>query len=167
MSGISSLDRSGPATFELALARLRAAEVEVATADPTDRGGSGDVVVSSLLHGEPWDIPTVSAVCARMAEGAGSGRLLFLEPTASSGWRALIQRSSGFGLLLDRGLGRRLGGGHHFDRDVPEEIRAAGFMINTLDRFSLGPLGIGTYVYGEATPDRRTSGLSPENRSRL
>jgi len=69
-----------------------------------------------------------------------NGVLVFLEPTAGLGLRRAGQR------LGRPWFERRLG--HHFERDVPAELRAAGFIVTTQVRFRHGL--VGDYVRGEA-----------------
>jgi hypothetical protein len=68
--------------------------------------------------------------------------LYFLEPTADLGWRRMVH-------TVGRPLWRaRLG--HDFSADVPAALRAAGLLVGTTDRFSLGPAGVRSYVWGRA-----------------
>lgn len=85
------------------------------------------------------DVSSLEALADGLAPG---GTLLFLEPTADLGWRSVLHR---FGSRL-----WRLRYGHHFETDVPAQLRAAGFVVTTTDRFGLGPRGIRSYVWGEA-----------------
>ena len=71
----------------------------------------------------------------------GSHRLLAVEPVAGIGWRRLVQG------VLTPWWRRRLG--HHFNRDLPIELRAAGFTVDQIDRFTAGPLGLQSYAYIE------------------
>ncbi len=59
--------------------------------------------------------------------------LVFLEPTADIGWRHQVHRLS-----------------RVFRRDIPAALRAAGLTVSTVDRFSIGPAGIRSYVWGQA-----------------
>lgn len=98
-----------------------------------------------MLWSPAWDRAELEALRQRM-EAAGGGRhLIFVEPVSALGWRRLAQR------VLGRRWRRRLG--HSFERDVPAELRAAGFVLTTIDRFALGPGSVRTYAYGEAVPD--------------
>lgn len=68
--------------------------------------------------------------------------LLFLEPTADLGWRAGLHR-----------VGRRLFRlflRHDFAADVPAQLREAGLVVTTTDRFGIGWRGLRSYVWGEA-----------------
>ena len=103
---------------------------------------AGDLVARLVLWSPRWDMDALRDLCRRVDEGPDGRRLIFVEPLSATGWRRVVQRAmSGYWV-------RRLG--HNFDRDLPVDLRHAGFMINTLDRFSLGPLGLWTYAYGEA-----------------
>lgn len=68
--------------------------------------------------------------------------LLFLEPTADLGWRSGLHRS---GRLLWRLFLR-----HDFSADVPAQLREAGLVVTTTDRFGVGWRGLRSYVWGEA-----------------
>lgn len=68
--------------------------------------------------------------------------LVFLEPTAEIGWRRTVQR-------VGRPLWRRLSG-HHFDTDVPEDLRRAGLQVTDLNRFGVGPAELRSYALGRA-----------------
>jgi hypothetical protein len=68
--------------------------------------------------------------------------LLFVEPTADLGWRAALHR---FGRRLWRLFLR-----HDFEADVPAQLREAGLVVTTTDRFGLGWRGLRSYVWGEA-----------------
>ncbi len=98
----------------------------------------GDLVATSVLWSPSWD----QRALARLYAGLGERRLVFVEPTAGLGWRRVVQR------LLSPLWSRRLS--HTFDRDVVGELREAGFVIITLDRFALGAGGLRTYAFGEA-----------------
>ena len=86
-----------------------------------------------------WDGPTLRALAELLGPDTA---LVFLEPTADLGWRRAVHR---VGRVPARLLLR-----HHFERDVPAELRAAGLVVSTADRFPLGPAGLGSYVWGQA-----------------
>ena len=92
-----------------------------------------------------------------MRKRLGSGRLIAVEPVAGLGVHRGIQ------WILTLWWRRRLG--HHFNRDLPMELRAAGFTTETVDRFTVGRLSVRTYAYMELTAagartesDRRACG---------
>lgn len=102
----------------------------------------GDVVARLVLWSPGWDAEALRQLRAQLASGPPNRRLIFVEPVPDIGWRRRLQR-----------LGRRLWRtrlGYSFERDLPAELRTAGFTIDTLDRFSIGRLGLRTYAYGEA-----------------
>lgn len=92
------------------------------------RAGTGLIVGSDL---ELWRWPPVSLRRLSEALRERRGLLVFLEPTADWGWRRPVQL-----------LGRR------YRRDIPADLRAAGFSVTTQVRLRHGV--IGTYVRGEA-----------------
>jgi hypothetical protein len=46
----------------------------------------------------------------------------------------------------------RLRRGHTFNRDLPADLRRAGFALTEIDRFAAGAAGIRTYASGRAVP---------------
>lgn len=99
-------------------------------ADTDAISGSGTgVVVASDLRLWRWpeaSLPRLSAVLRER-----DGLLVFIEPTAGLGWRRALQLA-----------------GKRYRRDLPAELRAAGFTVTTQVRLWNGPYG--TYVRGEA-----------------
>jgi hypothetical protein len=137
-----------PTDLGTARARLR----DLATAAAVGGG-----TVAHLQAGARPDIPDRAGVVVAdmvlwQAGGADlralsawlgpDGVLVFLEPTAELGWRRLAHR-------LTRGLCRRFTG-HDFERDLPASLRSAGLEVTELDRFGIGPLGLGSYALGRA-----------------
>lgn len=100
--------------------------------------GDAPVLARCVLWSPAWDRAALTELHRRL----NGNRLIFVEPTAGLGRRRLAQRA-GRRLWLRRH-------GHDYERDVPAELRSAGFMINTLDRFAVGPGSIQMYAYGEA-----------------
>lgn len=86
-----------------------------------------------------WDRPTLEALADLLAPEAV---LVFVEPTAELGWRRVVHRVTAQPTRLVR---RR-----HFNADVPANLRTSGLVVTTLDRFSLGPAGLGSYAWGQA-----------------
>ena len=83
------------------------------------------------------------ATLARLADALRPDKvLLFVEPTAELGWRRALHR-------VTRRLSTMVPG-YNFECDVPAELRAAGLVVTTTDRFSTGPAGIASYVWGQA-----------------
>lgn len=100
----------------------------VAELEAIRRLGRGAVVGSEMAL---WRWPTVALTHLSDLVRELDGVIVFIEPTAGLGWRRLIQL-----------LGRR------YRRDIPAELRAAGFIVTTQVRLRNG--GYGTYVRGEA-----------------
>jgi hypothetical protein len=86
-----------------------------------------------------WDQPDLDGLGGLLGPEAA---LVFVEPTADLGWRRALHR---VGRLPARLLLR-----HNFERDIPARLRQAGLIVGTVDRFSLGPAGVGSYVWGQA-----------------
>lgn len=103
---------------------------------PLDTSG-GDVVASHTLWRPQWGADELSALC----ESLGERRLFVVEPTSGLGYRRLLQ------WLAAPLWRRRLG--YDYNRDLPTDLRAAGFQIHAIDRFTVGRLTIRTYFYGE------------------
>ncbi len=103
------------------------------------RAGVGVVVGSDLsLWRSPQAFLRPLSDILRELEGL----LVFIEPTAGLGWRRAVQL-----------LGRR------FRRDIPAELRAAGFIVTTQVRLWDGLHG--TYVRGEARHFSAATGDGP------
>lgn len=98
-----------------------------------------------VLWSPAWDDEALRRLREELAASRNRRRLIFVEPTATSGWRRLVQLA--LGPILRRALG------HDFSRDVPVALRRAGFAIDTLDRFPVGPGGVRSYVRGVASAD--------------
>ena len=137
-----------PADLGAARARLRHQAVSEAAIDgraitylrpgdhPDVPPGAGVVVADMVLwQVAPADLRTMATALDRRV-------LLFLEPTAELGWRRLVHR------VGRRWWRRRLG--HHFECDVPAELRAAGLAVTEIDRFGVGPRQVRSYVLGRA-----------------
>lgn len=90
--------------------------------------GTGVVVASDL---KLWRWPTTSVRRLSDLLRQRSGLLVFIEPTAGLGWRRALQLA-----------------GRRYRRDMPAELRDAGFVVTTQVRLWNGPYG--TYVRGEA-----------------
>ncbi len=103
-------------------------------------GEHGDLVASQVLWGPTWDWASLSELC-RLLEDR---RLFAVEPVPTLGVRRWAQRA------LAPWWRRVLG--HDFERDVPVEVRKAGFQIFAIDRFAVGRLGLRTYAYLELGP---------------
>lgn len=120
-----------------------------ATALPVEDAGFDAVVTSLVL----CSVPDQRAALAEMRRVlTADGRLRFFEHVRS--------QTLWLGLLEDAltPLWSRIGGGCHLNRDATESIRAAGFDIETLDRFSYAPLRYFppfAHVLGQARPTRR------------
>lgn len=91
-------------------------------------GGTG-VVVGSDSSLWRWSAASLRRMSDLLRER--DGLLVFVEPTAGLGWRRLLQLT-----------------GTRYRRDIPAELRAAGFSVTTQVRLRHGL--IGTYVRGEA-----------------
>jgi len=93
---------------------------------------SFDAVVASLVLCSVSDVPGGLAELRRVLKP--DGELRFFEHVRSD--------KPWFGLLEDAitPLWSRVGGGCHPNRDTAAAIRAAGFEMQTLDRFSYAPL---------------------------
>lgn len=122
--------------------------VEVHTTDLAGAAlepGSFDTVVSTLVLCSVADpAAELSRIAALLAP---DGQLLFIEHIRGRGLRARAQRAAA-------PLWRRLAAGCHLDRDTPAALRAAGFVINDIERFRLarsGPL-LAPAVQGVAWP---------------
>lgn len=103
---------------------------------------SGDVVAHCVLWSEQWTVDALTELC----EELGDRRLIMVEPAPGLGPRRLAQ------WLLTYWWRRRLG--YDYNRDLPIELRRAGFEIHTIDRFTVGRLTIRTYFYAELAPRR-------------
>lgn len=113
----------------------------------------GPVVLSDtvLWQWPDWALHRLSDLL--LARG---GILVFVEPTAGLAIRRVGQR------LGRRWLRRRLG--HDFERDIPADLRAAGFVVTTQVRLRHGR--VGDYVRGEARHfDRQMIGHDDQPRS--
>lgn len=95
----------------------------------TIRGLGRGVVVGSEMALWRWSPDALARLCELVREL--DGLLVFIEPTAGLGWRRLLQLP-----------------GRRYRRDIPAELRAAGFIVTTQVRLRHG--GYGTYVRGEA-----------------
>lgn len=118
---------------EQATARATDVHWVVSTNPATDMAaidglGSGLVVGSEMVLWR-WPSAALAELSALLRDRGGL--LVFIEPTAGLGWRRAMQL-----------LGRK------YHRDVPAELRAAGFSVTTQVRLRHG--FIGTYVRGEA-----------------
>lgn len=91
-----------------------------------------------------------------------SGRLLFCEHAAASGWRAALQRG------LDGAWGA-LFGGCHLTRDPLAAIKATGFAIEDVKAspFPLALMLLGTHVCGEAQPQSVAARQTPRSDATL
>lgn len=90
--------------------------------------GTG-VVAASDLKLWRWPVTSLRRLSDLLRDV--DGLLVFVEPTAGMGWRRALQLA-----------------GRRYRRDIPAELRAAGFVVTTQVR--LGHGAIGTYVRGEA-----------------
>ena len=96
------------------------------------------VVVADMILWQ-WDDASLRELADGLAPGAA---LVFCEPTADLGWRRTVHR---VGQRRWRSILK-----HNFESDVPARLRATGLIVTTMDRFSIGPLGIRSYVWGQA-----------------
>ncbi|MEM9561704.1 MAG: hypothetical protein AAGA93_03735 [Actinomycetota bacterium] len=146
-----------PADLGTARARLRSLAVEGARGGAVlHLGGGIDPVTDSAVTGSGDAGPgavvadtvlwrTGRADLRRLAASLTPERpLYFLEPAAELGWRRLVHR-------IGRPGWRRLAG-HHFEFDVPVELRVVGLVVTDLVRFGVGPAGVRSYAMGRAEP---------------
>jgi len=102
-----------------------------ATALPVEDAGF-DAAVASLVLCSVSDVPAALAELRRVLRR--DGELRFFEHVRSTKpWFALLEYAV-------TPLWSRIGGGCHLNRDTAAALRAAGFRIETLDRFSYAPL---------------------------
>ena len=87
-----------------------------------------------------WTWPPAALADLSAAVEEAGGIVVFLEPTAGLGLRRAAQIAAG-------GLFRRTRA-HDYRRDIPAELRAAGFIVTTQVR--LRNRVVGDYVRGEA-----------------
>jgi hypothetical protein len=87
-----------------------------------------------------WTWPPAELAGLSTALEETGGILVFLEPTAGLGLRRAAQLAAGRLLRRTRG--------HDYRRDIPAELRAAGFIVTTQVR--LRHRLVGDYVRGEA-----------------
>ena len=106
--------------------------------DPTVSLAGADVVMADLVLWR-WNDASLWSLAERLPTGA---LLVFVEPTADLGWRRGVHRMTKN--LWWAALR------HNFESDVPASLRAAGWLVTTTDRFSVGPAGIRSYVWGIA-----------------
>ncbi|MCP3992026.1 MAG: hypothetical protein GY724_23340 [Actinomycetia bacterium] len=99
--------------------------------------GAGPLLATCVLWLPAWDQDAL----VRLRNQLGSRPLVAVEPVAGLGLRRLVQ------WLLTPWWRHQLG--HDFNRDLPIELRAAGFTVDTIDRFTAGRLAIKTYAYLE------------------
>jgi len=105
---------------------------------PVDAGSEADVLVAdTVLWAATW--LQLRNLAARIE---GDRVLHYLEPTAELGWRRAVHR-------IGRPLCHRLVG-HHFERDIPADLRAAGLVVTEMTRFGTGPGQLWSYVIGRA-----------------
>lgn len=102
-----------------------------ATALPVEDAGFDAAVASLVLCSVPDQRAALVEMRRVLKPG---GRLRFLEHVRSQRlWSGLLEDAI-------TPLWSRIGGGCHLNRDTTAAIRAAGFDIETLDRFSYAPL---------------------------
>lgn len=104
-----------------------------------DRITAGTACVVAELVLWRWPLEALIELAARLRPDRV---LYFVEPTADLGWR------QAFHVAGRRWCQGRWG--HHFLSDVPAALRATGLVLTTADRFTLGPLGVRSYVWGRA-----------------
>lgn len=157
----SALDPTGFGPVDLAGARrlvetqrnLRAPDrstvVELGSGHPDrelDRIGPDTVAVVAdcVLWDERWSVDHLARLArddsAHNSAGTRARWLVFVEPVIDLGWRAALARR-----LAARDRGRY---GHHFTRDLPRDLRAAGLTVTTVVRFDVDRRL--TYAWGEA-----------------
>lgn len=109
--------------------------------DSVDPAGPAVSIVSYLSMWQPHG-STARLERLRRRLPAGS-RVVFVEPTLGVGAAAGLQRAGRVIAVKRLGLS--------FHRDIPEELRRAGFEVTSVVRFSLGfPERLLTFVAGEA-----------------
>lgn len=99
--------------------------------------GESPLFASCVLWAPAWDHDAL----VRLRSQLGSRQLVAVEPVAGLWPRRLVQ------WVLTPWWRHKLG--HDFNRDLPRELRAAGFTIATVDRFTTGSLAIKTYAHLE------------------
>lgn len=121
---------------------------------PTDPAGPALTIVSYLsMWRADGSAFRLDQLRRRMPEGS---RLVFGEPTLGVGAAAGLQRVGRVVAVKRLGLS--------FHRDIPEDLRRAGFEVTSVVRFSLGfPERLLTFVAGEARVHRHQGGhYSPD-----
>ncbi len=124
--------------------------------DPAKDGAVGDLVATCVLWSQAWDPAALAELHALVDEADGARRLLAVEPVPALGLARLGQR------VGRRWLHRRHG--HHFERDLPRELRAVGFQVFAIDRFRTDRFGLATYALLVLGP--RRDGRRAPTRSR-
>lgn len=102
---------------------------------------------SALAEYALWSPRWDHDALVRLRDDLDGRPLVLVEPVPGLGLRRLLQW-----LLTPWWRWRHR---HAFNRDLPVDLRAAGFVLTDIDRFTTGKTGLRTYLCGKARATER------------